>query len=41
MLDVLDSHKRLTETDQHRELAEMKVDVNAIKQELEIITFKQ
>lgn len=40
MLDVLDSHARLTGTDENKSLQNLKVDVNSAQQGLEILQFK-
>jgi len=40
MLDVMDAHSKLTSNEEQRKLAELKVEVMARKQELEILQFK-
>ena len=41
MLDVLDRHQRLADTEESRAFAERKVYINSLNQELEIVLFKQ
>ena len=41
MFDVMEAHSRLTTTDDARSLAELKVQVFSMRQEQEILTFKQ
>jgi len=41
MLDVLDKYTKLAESDENRAFAEKKVTVMALRQEQEIVKFKQ